>query len=523
MLSKQPVDLAKQQLDLAYQKRKAEFDEINKLTNPVIKKKLLEAFADSADSAAVDLKAAALPRQAVKVLLPSKALKDTEIYAPTFNHGEKVVLIRHPHGGTFEIPELTVNNKQLSTRKLFGNLKDAVAINANVAARLSGADFDGDTVLVIPNNKKLVKTSRPLKGLEGFDPKTAYPGYEGMKRLEGKAKQKQMGEVSNLITDMTIKGATAPEIARAVRHSMVVIDAEKWNLNHKQSFVDNGIKQLKDKYQSNPDSKGRGASTLISRASSEQRVAMRKPRKYSEGGPIDPVTGEKIYTLTGETYTDSKGRVVTRTTRSTKMAETRDARALSSGTAMESEYASHANKLKALGNKARLQTLRTPRAEYNPSAAKAYSREVAALNKKLGAALQNKPLERQAQLIGRAEVNAKKKANPDMDGATLKKLRNQAITKSRVRTGASKSRVDITPNEWKAIQAGAISHSKLEQILAHTDNDVIKQYATPRTTKPVSTGTLTRARAMERRGYTQAEIASQLGVSESVLAKALQE
>jgi len=36
-----------------------------------------------------------------------------------------------------------------------------------------------------------------------------------------------VGEISNLITDMTLKGATEPEIARAVKHSMVVIDAAK--------------------------------------------------------------------------------------------------------------------------------------------------------------------------------------------------------------------------------------------------------------------------------------------------------
>ena len=39
--------------------------------------------------------------------------------------------------------------------------------------------------------------------------------------------QTEMGKISNLITDMTLKGATQDELARAVRHSMVVIDAEK--------------------------------------------------------------------------------------------------------------------------------------------------------------------------------------------------------------------------------------------------------------------------------------------------------
>ena len=48
-----------------------------------------------------------------------------------------------------------------------------------------------------------------------------------------------MGDVSNLITDMTIKGANNDELARAVRHSMVVIDSEKHNLDVKASARDN--------------------------------------------------------------------------------------------------------------------------------------------------------------------------------------------------------------------------------------------------------------------------------------------
>src|SRR5690606_21658099 len=105
------------------------------------------------------------------------------------------------------------------------------------------------------------------------DSKREYPAYEGMPKMTAKQKQSEMGKVSNLITDMTIKGANTNEIARAVRHSMVVIDAEKHNLNYKQSAIDNGISQLKQKYQGGAD---KGASTLISRTTSEQRVPTRK-------------------------------------------------------------------------------------------------------------------------------------------------------------------------------------------------------------------------------------------------------
>ena len=56
-----------------------------------------------------------------------------------------------------------------------------------------------------------------------------------------------MGKVPNLITDMTIRGAKSDEIARAVRHSMVVIDAENHHLDYVQSEKDNGIRSLKSK------------------------------------------------------------------------------------------------------------------------------------------------------------------------------------------------------------------------------------------------------------------------------------
>ena len=290
MLSKQSPSLAKTQLDMTYERRRQEFDEITNLTNPAVKRKLLESFADDSDSAAVHLKAAALPRQASHVILPVNSMRETEIYAPNYRDGEKVVLVRYPHGGIFEIPELTVNNRHPAARRALGNAKDAVGIHSKVAERLSGADFDGDTVLVIPNNSRKVKTSRPLDGLKGFDPQHAYPGYEGMKKMDARTKAFEMGDVSNLITDMTIKGANQAELARAVRHSMVVIDAEKHGLNWKQSAIDNGIGQLKTKYQGKSTA---GASTLISKAGSRKDVAERKGSVR-----IDPATGRKIPQLT---------------------------------------------------------------------------------------------------------------------------------------------------------------------------------------------------------------------------------
>lgn len=526
-LSKQRPSLAKEQLSKSTKKRKAEFDEIMSLTNPVVKKQLLLDFAESCDSAAVHLKAAALPRQATHVILPAPFMKDAEIYAPKYKNGEKVALVRFPHGGTFEIPELTVNNRQPRARKLFGELRDAVGIHPRVAERLSGADFDGDTVLVLPNNSGKVKSTPALKGLEGFDPKAQYKLPPGAKKMSSRKKGQEMGNVSNLITDMTIKGATASEIARAVRHSMVVIDAEKHGLDWKQSEIDHGIKQLKKKYQGKENA---GAATLLSRSTSQQHVPDRKPRPAAEGGSIDPKTGKKVYVNTGATkmrpVKDKKGNIVDwepqlKTIKSKKGAETDDAYTLSSGTKIEAIYADYSNGLKAMGNSARKAALATKPREYSPSARKVYADQYASLQAKLNAAKKNAPLERRAQLVANAQVRLKLEANPDMDSDHIKKLKSQAITAARVSTGAQKHRVTFTPLEWEAVQNGAISSTMLKDLLANADMDSVRQLALPKKQPSMSPGKVSRARAMLRNGATQAEIAQALGISTSTLNAAL--
>ncbi len=519
VLSKQSPALAKQQLAITFDQKKKAFDEINALTNPAVKKKLLESLADDIDSSAVHLKAAALPRQATHVILPINTLKENEIYAPNYRNGERVALVRFPHGGKFEIPELTVNNNHPPAKKALGKAQDAVGINAKVAARLSGADFDGDTVLVIPNNSKQIKSEPALAGLKGFDPQAAYPAYPGMKKMSARTKQIEMGLVSNLITDMTIRGATSSELARAVKHSMVVIDAEKHNLNYRQSAIDNGISALKMKYQGTPRG---GASTLISRATSPVRVNEMKARSAANGGPIDKETGRLVFEETGASYTNSKGELVRKTTPVARLAATSNANTLSSGTPIERVYADHSNKLKQLANDVRKTQANTKPQSYSPSAKAAYSNEVASLNAKLNLALRNAPLERQAQLVANTIVAAKKQANPDMDAPQLKKIKGQALTEARNRTGAKKERITITDSEWAAIQAGAISNNKLEQILSNADLDQVKQLATPRTTPSLTTAKANRAKAMLNNGRTQAEVADALGVSISTVKELIQ-
>jgi hypothetical protein len=517
MLSKQKPSLAKNQLDMAYESKQREFDEIMSLTNDTVKKHLLEKFADSADSSAVHLKAAQMPRQSTKVILPINSMKEDEVYAPTFKDGERVVLIRFPHGGKFEIPELKVNNRHPEARKLLGNAPDAIGIHSKVAERLSGADFDGDTVLVIPNNHGKIKTEPALEGLKGFDPqKYKIPKDSPIPRMTPKIKAQEMGKVSNLITDMTIKGAPNDEIARAVRHSMVVIDAEKHGLDYKQSAIDNGIAQLKKKYQSREDGTVGGASTLISRATSETRIPDRKPRPAKEGGPIDPVTGKRVYVETGTEYYNGKPKTI----KIEKLANTDDAHSLSSGMPIEHIYAEHSNRLKSLANQARKEMLRTKDIEYSPSANKGYAPEVKMLEAKLNMALRNAPIERQAQVIANAGFRLKKDATPDMDPAEIKKLRSKELQDARERVGAKKDQVKIEPREWQAIQAGAVSKTMLNRILDNTDVEKIKELATPREKQAMSTTDLNRATVMLR-NHTLAEVADALGVSVDKLKSAL--
>lgn len=601
-LAKQSKTLAKKQLDLAKADKLNEFDEISSLTNPTIKKHLLGKFADDCDSAAVHLQAAALPGQKYKVIIPVTTLKDTEVYAPDYENGTKLALIRYPHGGTFEIPILTVNNKQPDAKKLLGgSILDAIGINSKVAERLSGADFDGDTVMCIPTHDKAgrvkITSTPPLKGLEGFDPKMSYPERPGMKYMKdpktGKdSTQMEMGKISNLITDMTLAGASQDELARAVRHSMVVIDAGKHKLDYKRSEQENGIDALKKRYQvkteldKNGNPKYGGAATLLSRAKGEVTVDKRQgeakvnmkgkdwydPSKpegalifkpsddlyYPDRGynkrtgkvEIRTTDGKKIsydpsdkaakdlYTpvkrvdpVTKEvSYTDETGsisyKLKKRTQPSTRMYEATDANELVSPAKhpMELIYADYANSMKALANRARKEMMSTGKIEYSSTAKTTYQKEVDSLMSKLNDALLNTTRERAAQRLANAEVAAKKAANPNMKNADIKKASQQAISKYRQEVGSVTRRdrnIDITDREWEAIQAGAISETKLKQILNNTDIDKLRERATPRTTTTLSQAKISTIKAMSLSNYSIEEIARKLGVSSSTVSKYL--
>lgn len=528
-LSKQPLQLIRKQLDLTYADAADEFAEICALTNPTVKRKLLLDFANECDSAAVHLKAAALPRQSTQVILPLNAIKETEIFAPNYRDGEQVALVRYPHGGTFEIPVLTVNNKNPDAISILGkNIRDAVGINPKVAERLSGADFDGDQVVVIPIGRGVKIQSTPaLKDLEGFDPKTQYSteGKTGVRLLsKGAATQRQMGEISNLITDMTLKGAPESEIARAVKHSMVVIDAAKHKLDYRQSEKDNGIAELRKRYQGYTDEEGKergGASTLLSRRKQTVDVPERQG-----SGIIDPTTGKVVYKESGRTYVDPKtGKAVLATTKVSRIEVLDDVRKLSSGTLQEEAYAEHANRMKALANQARLEYKATPTLKRSASAAKAFEPEVTRLMSALRVAQLNAPREREAQRIANARVRAKVQDNNITDKDEISKIRRAAINDARVATGASgkRTRITISDGEWTAIQAGAISDTTLSEILRYAEPKTVRERATPRATTQLSQARINRIKALANSGHTNSEIAEALGISTSAVSKYLNE
>ena len=539
-LSKQWPQLAKKQLDLRYGEMSDEFEELKSITNPTLKRQLCEEFADTCDSASVHLKAAALPRQGAFAILPVTSLKDNEVYAPMYEQGEEVILVRHPHEGVFQIPRLIVNNNNPEGKALLGtSAAHAIGINSRSANQLSGADYDGDTVLVIPTKGQKLKTAPPMEGLIDYNPSDYYtrdpddPIRTGKskdgKKGDGFNKGVQMGMASNLITDMTIKGADPSEIERAVRHSMCVIDAEKHNLDWKKSYEDNGIAQLKELYQD-----GGGASTLISRAKGETRIPERKEvYAYSTMTPEEKERydkGEKIYRPTGHKHKDKNGKWVDNIDKVEKLSVVDDAHELSAGYYIEEVYAEHSNRMKALANEARKEARATGRLEQNKTAREVYDDVVGkdgTLAKKIARAELEAPKERQAQIIASNVMRAKEAADPslrDKDHADKRrKLAAKALDNARDAVNGGRHekryRIELTDREWEAIQAGAISDTQFQKVLRYSDKTKIKERALPRASTGMKATTKSRARVLLNSGYAPSTVAKELGVSVDALAK----
>lgn len=487
-LSKQPLALVNDRIMGTQKRVNAEIEDILNVKNPTARRLLLEQYSDTLVKQQTKLQLDTADKYKAHVIIPMN-LKSNEIYAPNYKNGDVVVLVRYPHGGTFEIPQLIVNNRG---KNQIQNAVDAVGINSKVAAKLSGADFDGDTVYIINNNSKKIKSSPSLKTLENFDPKEYKVDHV---TISPRHKQKQMGIVSNLITDMTIKGATTEEIGRAVRHSMVVIDSEKHKLDWKNSARYHGIAALSAKYQRSIDPitgkpKG-GASTLISRSGSEIRVLNEKTGRL-ERKPL--------------------------------ISQVEDARKLSSGTPVENLYAGYANYLKnkSASTKTISETIKDIPQDKNKS--KEYLPEIQSLRKKIADAVSKHPNERAAQLMANKEYQSKIKQYPDKyDNREAKnKLKDQVLASARVKTGRTTtdeygnkrlSYFKLTDKEWEAINSNAVSPSLVKQVFKHVDSQSLKEKAMPRAAKNLAPSTKARLKAMMSKGYTRSEISEALGLS----------
>lgn len=549
-LAKQPVNVIRKQLNITYDDYVDEYNEIKSITNPTIRKKMLADFADDLEGAEVHLKAAAFPGQLTEVMFPLDSIGDDKVYAPNYDNGTKLALVRYPHGGRFEMPILTVNNNNVEGRKKLAQARDAIGVSTHTAETLSGADFDGDFVIAIPIGPNAdVRNQKRLKGLEGFEGKDIYSTsaqrkifeskytkeeldamdkdtykklFEkatGIKLMSSSETQKQMGVVSNLIMDMTLQGAPEEHLERAVRHSMVIIDAEKHKLNYKQSEKDNGITELKKIYQPKPDGGYGGAHSLFTQKGQDVRI----PERQGSGW-IDKETGEKHYRTTGRKYRDKKtGELVEATTKIKKALAVDDPEELSSGTAQEKLYVEYSRKLKALKNEARKEFANSKGLEYSKTAAKEYADQVTSLKAKVDKAERNRPKERRAQALALDYVNSVKQANPDMTKKEAKKLSQIALNNARAAVGASGKdvRIKVTDSEWEAIQKGAVSDAFLQRILRYADTDDLYERALPRTHLELPDAKITKLKHMAANGYTQRDIATMLGISVSTVNKYL--
>ena len=546
-LSKQPVSLAKQQLNLAYEDSLKEYEDIMSIPSATVRKKLLEDFAGGCETNASDLSAAKMPRQRIQVLLPMTTLKDDEIYAPNYNDGEKVVLIRYPHSGKFEIPELTVNNRNEEGRKIYGaQAKDMVGVKPIVAAQLSGADFDGDTVMVIPNNDGRIKTEKMIKELAEFDNKASFPYHEGMKVMTKREKGIQMGSVTNLIADMTAQGAPQDEVIRAVKHSMVVIDAEKHKLDYKTSEKVFNIKELKEKYQSNINPKtgktNHGAGTIMTRAGAEVHIKDRRLKYVSEMTPDELKrykNGELIWKETGKQYSskDAKGNWVKKDKmiEVSRMDTVSDAHQLVSDKKwpIELAYADYANKMKSLAQRARKEAIATENTPYSAAAAKVYSNEVQELKNMAARNKMNAPRERMAIIYTDLKTKQAKENNPELyyDKDKFKKMKSRYLAEGRALYSARRETKPLTDRQWEAINAGAVSPTLFSEVISGIDSKSLKEMAmpkkqaislTPNERKQIQS-LANRTRANGTKAYTTAEIAQKFGVSASTVSSILSE
>lgn len=109
----------------------------------------------------------------------------------------------------------------------------------------------------LPYAEELImyKPTKPntFDAIANFDPlyyavnDTTSPLYF-VDKEHGFNKSAEMARISNLITNMVLEDADKEELVRAIKHSCVVIDAQKFHLDWKKSEKDNNIIGLELKY-----------------------------------------------------------------------------------------------------------------------------------------------------------------------------------------------------------------------------------------------------------------------------------
>lgn len=604
-LAKQNVPLVKEQLKATVQEKKDYIDTLSKISDPQVRNKLLEDFADSLDSQAIHLNAAGVSEQRTQVILPCTSLRGTEynedgsvkrygeVYAPGYGDGQKVAIIRYPHANICELPILIVNNNNEEGRRTIGFGKDAIGLPKSALEQLSGADTDGDTGTVIPvsmlNNKGLTVDSKAyFKELVGFDAESTWPYVEGVTQKskkwngidkEGKTMTKaergqEMGLVTNLIMDMSTLGdaVSHDEHVRAIKYSMVAIDAYKHNIDWRQAKEDLNITGLYSKYSST--SRG-GGMTLFTRAKSmKQDVPEYKEGAYvtdSKTGKtkkllIDPETGEKLFTYTNGTHSkkvgeteDGKGIYDDSVREPNKVSveklryawmQGKGAASLASDnpSTKEQMYVEYSDTLHALANSVRRmlsddsyhvidsdgKTIKkvdskTYREKAKQNATEEDADIIASLRAKLEVAKRNAPKERLAQVYANAAIKARLESNPSIkdDDDALKKLKNAELASARTRTGANGkgTRVVIDKREYEAINSGKVPKTLVADVLKKSDSESLSKCVSNASgTRQVLTASQIariKAWAASDSRSTPYQMAKSLGVSVSTINKVI--
>lgn len=528
VLSKQRIDVIKRQLDSSLNANYRSYLKIMEIENEDIRAKMLDDLAGKIDQNAVALKGAAFNRQAAHVIIPNPDLKPGEIYAPNYRDGESCVLIRFPHGGLFEIPAVKVNNKSKSSKELIGNSIDAICMNPVDAKTLSGADFDGDTVQVIPNNDGAMIRMEAQKDLQDFDPGIYKLGnYPNEKPLKNKERGYQyMGSITNLITDMSMMGADVKDLVAATKFSMVAIDAWKHGYAVKPAWKELGIDDLIKKYRHGK----RGASTIISRTKSpvyvpEQRLVTNK-YEVPKDRLKDWEAGKPVYIPTGRKKFDKKTGEYVVAQMTVDKGSVQDPRNLVGHLSpKEDVYADFAYNMHELANSCRKEARMAAAYQKDVNATNKYADAVESIKAKVISRKRKSPYERLAQLIAEADLQVKISDAPELtdNPKELKKAAAASLERARKKIQLTDVDITLTDEEWEALFSNALTSDMFNYVLRHCDPIELSKRALHESDPVMSENMVKRINEMSKNGYSRLEIAEHTGFTLKQLKEVIKE